>query len=136
MFPAEQPAETEALHVHLMEALVMLGGLAGRLEIDSPLGDPVDVACGCQEVVTEYVVLERDTMKDVLLGQRRHLGHMADLDAIARDYGRARADGAPRNHDFRFFAHSFEHTPPSWERVSRASSNERAGHDRLMGHMS
>src|SRR5467141_1037321 len=113
MFPAEQPAETEALHVQLMEAFVLLGGLTGRLEIDGPLGDPVDVGGRCQEVVTEYVVLERNTMKDVLFGQRCHLGDMTDLDAIAGDYGRARPDGAPRNHGFRFIAHCIEHTPPS-----------------------
>src|SRR5712691_12317142 len=46
------------------------------------------------------------------LGQRRDLGHMADLDAVAGDHRGARADGAPRNHGFRFIAHRLEHTPP------------------------
>src|SRR5258708_783126 len=113
MFPAEQPGETETLYMHLMEALVLRGRLTGRLEVDGPLGDPVNVACGCQEVVTKQVVREHNTVKDVFLGQRSHLDNMTDLDAVVGNHGRVRANGSPRNHGFRCIAHCFEHTP-SW----------------------
>src|SRR5712664_1483989 len=88
-----------------MEALVLLGGLTRRLEIDGALGDSVDVVRRRQELVTEQVVREGNTVKDVLLRQGCNLAHTADLDAVAGDYGRARADSAPRDHGFRLVAH-------------------------------
>src|SRR5258708_23447332 len=88
-----------------MEALVLVGGLARRLQIDGMLGDSVDVFRRRQEVVTEKVVGEYDPVEDVRLRQRRNLRHMADFDAVAGDYAGARADGAPRNHGLRLVAH-------------------------------
>src|SRR6266849_9512409 len=103
-----------------MEALVLLGGLTRRLEINRALGDSVDVVRRRQELVTEQVVREYNTVKDVLLRQGRHLGHMADLDTVAGDHGRARADGAPRNHGFRLVAHT-SNIPPLVEAPWRLS---------------
>src|ERR1700730_9283449 len=56
-------------------------------------------------MVTQKVVLEHDAVEDVFLGQRRHLAHVADLDAIAGHDGGVCPDGAPRDHGFRLLAH-------------------------------
>jgi hypothetical protein len=59
------------------------------------------------------VVRKDDTVEDVLLGQRCHIGHVANYDAIACDHGRMRADAPPRDYGFWVIAHYIEHTPPS-----------------------
>jgi len=84
-----------------MEALVFIGGLAALLEVDGSFRDPVDVDRRHKKVVTEHVVREHNAVEDVLLGQRCDLGYMADLDAVAGNYGGVRTDSTPRDHSFR-----------------------------------
>ena len=76
-------------------------GLAALLEIDGSFCDPVDIDCRHKEVVTEHVVREHNAVEDVLLRKRRNLGYMADLDAVAGNYGGVRTDSTPRDHSFR-----------------------------------
>jgi hypothetical protein len=111
VLPKEQPAQAQALDVHLMETLVVVRRLAGSLEVDGPLCDPVDIAGGCQDVVTEQIVREHDPMEDVLFRQACHLGDMADLDSVTRDDGAVRAYSSPGHDGFRLIAHRVDHTP-------------------------
>jgi hypothetical protein len=114
VLPAEQPAEAQALDVHLLETLVLVRRLAGRLEVDGPLCDPVDIAGGCQDVVTEHMVRERDPMEDVLFRQACHLGNMADLDSVTRDDRTVRAYCSPGHNGFRLIAHRVEPYTAAW----------------------
>ena len=101
VFPEEQPAEAQALDVHLLETLVVVRRLAARLEVDGPLRDPVDITRGRQDVLTEQMVREHDPMEDVLFRQPSHIGHTADLDSVTRDDGAVRAYCSPGHDSFR-----------------------------------
>src|SRR4029077_892296 len=85
VLPEEQPAEAQALDMHLLETLVVVRRLAARLEVDGPLRDPVDIAGGCEDVLSEHMVREHDPMEDVLFRQACHIGHTAILDSVTRD---------------------------------------------------
>jgi len=60
--------------------------------------------------VTEHMVREHDPMEDVLLQAACHLGHLADLDPVARDDGAVRAYCSPGHDGFRLIAHRVDET--------------------------